>query len=129
MEFNSYKEASDYINGIDMSSILSVGMIIRETPWTCANQAESDYYIITKITNCFVMVEELGMSKKYEGAEYGGYRSIVFRLYKMRNNKDKKKKFSIKKLSAFNLIADKTNKKYGFWSLNETYGGEEDWGR
>lgn len=138
MEFNNYSDACGYIDNIGVDNIINVGMIIRIPKWPGADESASDYYIITKITNKFVMFKELNMSKKYVGAEYGGYRSVVFRLYTQRADKVKiqrvyggkpKTKIAIASLSTHNLVMEKQNKKYGFISLTETYGGTEDWGR
>ena len=138
MEFNSYSNACDYIKDVGIGNIINIGMIIGISPWAGADNINYDYFIITKITNKFVMFKELNISKKYVGTEYGGYRSVLFRLYKQRADKIKKQrvwgekpktKISIDKLSTHNLVIEKSNKKYGFISLTETYGGTEDWGR
>jgi hypothetical protein len=137
MEFNSYSNACDYIENIGVGNIVQVGMIIGISPWPGADKINYDYFIITKITIKFVMFKELNISKKYSGDEYGGYKPVLFRLYKQRADKIKKQrvynekpktKISIDKLSTHNLVIEKQNKKYGFISLTETYGGTVDWG-
>ena len=138
MEFDDYDNACDYINNVGIGNIVQVGMIIGISPWAGADKISYNYYIITRITNKFVVFKELNKSKKDVGAQYGGYQSVLFRLYKQRADKEKvkrvwgvkeKTKISIANLSVHNLIIQQRNKKYGFISLTQTYRGTEDWGR
>lgn len=139
MEFSGYREAHNYVDSLGVENMLEIGTIIRESRWPGADIAESDYYIIKKITKCFVMVEELGMMKKISNTGYGGYHSTSFRLYQKRADiptpdyKKKKSKFAIKSLSSHNIVAEKKinrfETKYGLWSLNDTYNGQIDYGR
>ena len=134
MEFDSYSNVSDYVKHLRVENLIQVDMIIGIPRWSGANNVNYDYYTITKITDKFVMLKHLGIAKKNVGSELGGYQQVQFRLYKQRDGKVKnngekpKTKISINKLSTHNLIIKKQNKKYGFISLNETYGGQEDWG-
>jgi hypothetical protein len=135
MEFTSFDNAEKYIEDIGGNiNIINVGMIIGDPKWPGADIIDYNYYIITKITNKFVMIKELGKSRKDIGSEYGGFQQVAFRLYRQRDNKVKnswekpKTKISIDKLWAGNFLIKKQNKKYGFISLNETYGGIEDHG-
>jgi len=117
MEFNSFSDACKYVDDIGKSIIINVGMIIGDPNWPGADIIDYNYYIITKITNKFVMIKELGKSKKDVGSEYGGFQQVAFRLYRQRDNKVKnrwekpKTKISIDKLWAGNFLIKKQNKK------------------
>lgn len=135
MDFDSYSIVCDHIKHLGGGkNIIQVDMIIGIPKWPGADNVNYDYYIITKITDKFVMLKQLGIAKKNVGSEVGGYQQVEFRLYKLRDGKVKnngvrqKTKISINNLSTHNFIIKKQNKKYGFISLNETYGGKEDWG-
>lgn len=114
MQFSNFADLRNFYNNSNSIILPRVGMIYKDSKNILSDDINQKYYIIRKITSCFIIVDELIMTRN----------NGLFKLFE--NPLSITKKIKIDKLLSTNFYnKNPQTLKYELINLNNTYAGNQ----